>query len=165
MIGATLATAFVIGPLVGGVISELSDWRWLFNMKYVGDHQSYSSRIEAYSDSIPFGLVTILIITNFWPHEDVADLLSWTAFKSIDFLGGAALLSSTGFLVFAMQQAGSQTLAWESPAIVFSFIASILSCIVFVAWEVHLARMRHRHIEPIFPIGLICKRVYTAGLM
>lgn len=33
MIGATLAVAFVMGPLLGGIISQLSDWRWLFNMK------------------------------------------------------------------------------------------------------------------------------------
>ena len=33
MIGATLAVAFVLGPIIGGVISELADWRWLFNMK------------------------------------------------------------------------------------------------------------------------------------
>jgi MFS family permease len=33
MIGATLAAAFVLGPLVGGVLSQLSDWRWLFNLK------------------------------------------------------------------------------------------------------------------------------------
>ncbi|KID89864.1 Major facilitator superfamily domain, general substrate transporter [Metarhizium guizhouense ARSEF 977] len=147
MIGATLAAAFVLGPLVGGVISQLSDWRWLFNL------------------NIPFGLITILILTNFWPQEDVADLLSWTAFRSIDFLGSATLLCSSGFLVFALQQAGSQALAWLSPAIVISFIVSTLSCIVFVTWEVHLARKRHRHIEPIFPIGLMGKRVYAAGLL
>lgn len=33
MIGATLAVAFVLGPLVGGSVSQLSTWRWLFNMK------------------------------------------------------------------------------------------------------------------------------------
>ena len=33
MIGATLAVAFVLGPLLGGVIAQLSDWRWLFHMK------------------------------------------------------------------------------------------------------------------------------------
>ncbi|KHN94262.1 Major facilitator superfamily domain, general substrate transporter [Metarhizium album ARSEF 1941] len=147
MIGATLAAAFVMGPLVGGVISQLSDWRWLFNL------------------NIPFGLITILILTNFWPHEDAADLLSWTAFKSIDFLGSATLLCGSGFLVFAMQQAGSQTLAWQSPAIVISFTLSILTCIVFVTWELHLSRKRHRHIEPIFPIGLMGKRVYAAALL
>jgi len=33
MIGATLAIAFVLGPLLGGIIAQLSDWRWLFHMK------------------------------------------------------------------------------------------------------------------------------------
>lgn len=33
LIGATLAIAFVLGPLLGGLISILSDWRWLFNLK------------------------------------------------------------------------------------------------------------------------------------
>lgn len=35
MIGATLAVAFVLGSLVGGLVSQLSDWRWLFHMKFV----------------------------------------------------------------------------------------------------------------------------------
>ncbi|GAB0133498.1 hypothetical protein EsDP_00001905 [Epichloe bromicola] len=147
LIGATLATAFVLGPIIGGVISQLSDWRWLFNM------------------NVPCGLVTILIITNFWPQENVADLLSWTAFRSIDFLGSATMLSSSGFLVFAMQQAGSQALAWNSPEIIVSFILAIVSWLIFILWEVHLARKRHRHVEPIFPIQLIGKRVYAAGLL
>lgn len=33
MIGATLAVAFILGPIIGGVVAHLSDWRWLFNMK------------------------------------------------------------------------------------------------------------------------------------
>lgn|SRR5688572_8989304 len=33
LIGSTLAFAFIIGPLVGGAVAHLSDWRWLFNMK------------------------------------------------------------------------------------------------------------------------------------
>lgn len=75
------------------------------------------------------------------------------------------LISSSGFLVFAMQQAGSQVLAWNSPGIIISFIVSILSWITFILWEIHLARKRHRHIEPIFPIHLMGKRVYAAGLL
>ena len=33
MVGATLAVAFVLGPIIGGAISQLSEWKWLFNMK------------------------------------------------------------------------------------------------------------------------------------
>lgn len=33
MVGATLAIAFILGPIIGGAVSHLADWRWLFNMK------------------------------------------------------------------------------------------------------------------------------------
>ncbi|KAH7316498.1 major facilitator superfamily-domain-containing protein [Stachybotrys elegans] len=147
LIGATLAVAFVLGPLVGGLVSELSDWRWLFNM------------------NIPFGLVAILIITSFWPHEDVASIFSWQTFTSIDFIGSTTLLFSSGFLVFAVQQAGSQTFSWQSPAIISALIISSLSWAAFVWWEVLLETRRYRQIDPIFPIKLMLRRVYASGLL
>ncbi|KAL9566443.1 hypothetical protein ACKAV7_009358 [Fusarium commune] len=147
MIGGTLAVAFVLGPIIGGAVSQLSDWRWLFNM------------------NIPFGLVAILTITNLWPHEEVCHFFSWKAFTSIDFLGSATLLTSSGFLVFAVQQAGSDTFAWGSPEIISSLVISGVSWFVFVWWEVHLETRPLRNIEPIFPIRLMLRRVYSAGLL
>ncbi|KAL7962558.1 major facilitator superfamily domain-containing protein [Trichoderma compactum] len=147
MIGATLAIAFVLGPLLGGLISRLSDWRWLFNL------------------NIPFGLVAILAITSFWPLEDVSHLLSWEAFASIDFIGSATLLCSSSLLVFAIQQAGSQTFAWSSPVIISALVISGVSWAAFIYWEVVLDSKRHRHIEPIFPIRLMLHRVYASSLL
>ncbi|UKZ81123.1 hypothetical protein TrVFT333_008893 [Trichoderma virens FT-333] len=147
MIGATLAIAFVLGPLLGGLISRLSDWRWLFNL------------------NIPFGLVAILAITSFWPLEEVSHLLSWEAFASIDFIGSATLLCSSSLLVFAIQQAGSQTFAWSSPVIISALIISGISWSAFIYWELVLDSKRHRHIEPIFPIRLMLHRVYAASLL
>ncbi|KAF4966624.1 hypothetical protein FSARC_5709 [Fusarium sarcochroum] len=147
MIGATLAVAFVLGPIIGGAVSQLSDWRWLFNM------------------NIPFGLIAILTITNLWPPEEVAHFFSWKAFISIDFIGSATLLASSGFLVFAVQQAGSQTFAWGSPEIISALAISGASWVVFVWWEVYLETKPGRNIEPIFPIRLMLRRVYSAGLL
>lgn len=162
MVGATLAVAFVLGPIVGGVISELADWRWLFNMKLV---LSLPNDALANGHSIPFGLVTILAITNFWPPEDVAHFFSWRAFTSIDFVGSATLLASSGCLVFAVQQAGSQTFEWKSPVIISALVISATSWVVFVWWEVFLETKSWRRIEPIFPIRLMLRRVYSAGLL
>ena len=33
MIGCTLSVSLILGPILGGVISELSTWRWIFDMK------------------------------------------------------------------------------------------------------------------------------------
>ncbi|EWG38788.1 hypothetical protein FVEG_01913 [Fusarium verticillioides 7600] len=149
LIGVTLAVAFVLGPIVGGAVSQLSDWRWL-NTDDV---------------SIPFGLVAILTITNLWPHEEVSHFFSWKAFTSIDFLGSATLLTSSGFLVFAVQQAGSETFVWGSPEIISALVISGVSWLVLVWWEVHLETRPLRSIEPIFPIRLMLRRVYSAGLL
>jgi hypothetical protein len=121
--------------------------------------------VMANTSSIPFGLVTILAITNLWPDEQVSNILSWDAFKRIDFIGGTALLCSSGLLVFAIQQAGSQTFAWSSPAIISTLVISGLGWIAFVAWEIRLEIWGPKRIEPIFPIRLMLNRVYTAGLM
>jgi hypothetical protein len=115
--------------------------------------------------SIPFGLVTILAITNLWPPEDVAHIFSWRAFISIDFIGSVTLLCSSGLFVFAVQQAGSQTYAWQSPEIISTFVVSGLCWGGFVWWEIVLESKRYPHIEPVFPLRLIFRRVYSAGLL
>lgn len=92
-------------------------------------------------------------------------MLSWEAFTSIDFFGGATLLCSSALLVFAIQQAGSQTFAWSSPLIILALVISGLSWAAFLCWEVLLDSKRHRHIEPIFPIRLMLHRVYASGLI
>ncbi|KAJ3499267.1 hypothetical protein NLG97_g481 [Lecanicillium saksenae] len=147
MIGATLTIAFVLGPIIGGVVVQFSDWRWLFNM------------------NIPFGLVVMLAITNFWPPEDAAHMLSWKAFTTIDFIGGITLLCSSGLLVFAIQQAGSQIYAWSSPEIIVTLVTSVICWMLFILWQITLKMKLYSGIEPIFPIRLMQRRVYSAGLL
>lgn len=108
--------------------------------------------------------MAILAISNLWPSEQVSSIFSWDAFSKIDFLGGGTLLLGSGLLVFAIQQAGSQTFAWGSPAIISTLVISGLSWIGFVIWEIRLQVTPHR-IEPIFPIKLMLHRVYSAGLL
>lgn len=115
--------------------------------------------------SIPFGLVAILVITNLWPRENVENFLSWRAFTRIDFVGSATLICSSGLLVFALQQAGSQVYSWMSVPIVTALVVSAVTWVAFVWWEVILELKNMRGIDPIFPIRLMARRVYAAGLM
>jgi hypothetical protein len=107
----------------------------------------------------------MLAITSLWPREEVSHLLSWEAFTSIDFIGSTTLLCGSSLLVFAIQQAGSQTVAWSSPEVISALVISGISWAVFIGWEVILDSKRHRHIEPIFPIRLMSQRVYASGLL
>lgn len=109
--------------------------------------------------------MTILVITHFWPNEDVDDFLSRRALSRIDFIGGATLICSSGLLVFALQQGGSRTFSWLSAPIITALVVSAVAWIGFVWWEMVLEIKKLRSIEPIFPLRLLLRRVYTAGLL
>jgi hypothetical protein len=106
-----------------------------------------------------------------WPQETGADRLIWTAFATIDFVGGLSLFCGTGFLVFALQQGGSQAYQWLSPEIMTTLILSGLSWGIFIMWQVILTRdaiLNYPYftsIQPVFPARLLRRRVYTATLV
>lgn len=148
MMGGTLALAFICGPLLGGWITQESTWRWIFNM------------------NIPFGLVVMVALAYCWPREpqSLNMLTSWSAFASIDFVGGTSLLFASGLLVYAVQQGGSQASAWSDVELVSALSLALLCWVVFFSWEALLAFERFPHIRPIFPVRLASNRVYMAAL-
>lgn len=147
MMGGTLAFAFICGPLLGGLITEKTTWKWIFNI------------------NVPFGLAVIGAIALCWPPEPrSANLFSWPAFASIDFIGGFSLLFASGFLVYGIQQGGSEAAAWSDPEIIAALAIAGLCWTIFVFWEYALSQQRFPHIAPVFPVRLFSNRVYMAGL-
>ncbi|CRK28085.1 hypothetical protein BN1723_014084 [Verticillium longisporum] len=148
MMGGVLACAFICGPLFGGLITQSASWRWIFNI------------------NIPFGLVALGAISCFWPQEpQMAKILTWSAFVSIDFVGGLSLLSASGFLAYGLQRGGSYAAAWDNPEIVTALTIASICWAVFFTWEYLLAKKHFPHIQPLFPIRLATERVYMTGLL
>ena len=94
-----------------------------------------------------------MALAKLWPEEEAARLLSWAAFRRVDLVGSASLLGASGFLVFAIQQAGSQRLAWSSPAIIASLLLSAASGAVFAWWEVRLETRGSAASSPSSPLA------------
>ncbi|MBI4294830.1 MAG: MFS transporter [Chloroflexi bacterium] len=102
--------ASFVGPLVGGVITDHLDWRWVF----------YAN--------IPIGLVAMAVAFVFMPP-----LKHQTGWGKVDYLGAGVLLLAVTPLLVALSSAGVRY-AWTSTQVLglFAFSAAMLVVFWFV---------------------------------
>ncbi|SPO03749.1 related to multidrug transporter [Cephalotrichum gorgonifer] len=152
MIGFTLAISLVLGPIIGGLISHKSDWRWIFDL------------------NAPFSAAAMIMIAMAWPSREdrgahASVRYSWNSVKRIDFLGCATLLCACCLLIVGVQQAASARYHWSDSVIIAILALSALSGIVFIIWQVSLNSGSCRDIKPIFPVNLLRNRVFTSTIV
>src|SRR5579875_967309 len=125
--GSMYALAAIVGPLVGGWLTDHASWRWVF---YV---------------NIPVGIVAFLVLLFLMPV-----LRSREKPASIDYPGFILLVLGTVPLLIGFSVAGSQY-AWLSPQVLALFGSAIVLLILLV---VHGARWEQQGKEPVFEPGL-----------
>ncbi|KFY77332.1 hypothetical protein V499_03250 [Pseudogymnoascus sp. VKM F-103] len=148
LVGMSFAFSYVLGPILGGVITHNSTWRWI------------------YLFNAPAAVLGIGLILIAWPAQaDRKNRLS-TSLAQMDVLGAFLLLVATVLLVFALQQAGSQEYAWSSPVIVATLTISAASWVAFIAWIAYLESGRSGlRIKAIFPLSIALKRPTGPGIL
>ena len=92
----------IIGPLIGGFITDNWSWRWVF---YV---------------NLPIGIASIILVSTV-----MIEPLEHRTRHRLDWLGVITLLGWTGLLVFALES-GGRDWGWGSPVIVGAFAGSAL---------------------------------------
>jgi EmrB/QacA subfamily drug resistance transporter len=83
LFGAVFGIAFIVGPLVGGFLTEQISWHWIF---YV---------------NLPIGLVSLFFIWRLLPT-----VKNPRATRNFDVLGGVIFTIATGFLLVGLTQKG-----------------------------------------------------------
>ncbi|GKT50771.1 efflux pump fus6 [Colletotrichum spaethianum] len=155
LIGATLAIAFLLGPILGGVIVSKITWRWIFGI------------------NIPLGIASMFCIACCYPRDRRAfTVFSLRGLRKIDFFGMISLFAASVFLVFAVERGGSPPYGWEHPSVIASFVVSGVNWILFGTSEAYLYfkycqypdHVRCVHIEPVFPVQLALRRPFMGGL-
>ncbi|KAK4032521.1 major facilitator superfamily transporter [Parachaetomium inaequale] len=152
IISSVFAISSVLGPLLGGAISDHTTWRWVFWLNGPGG-------------ALALVLLTISIPFSFpypGPARFFSTLVSEKAWKRVDYLGAFASLAASILLVFALEQAGVEY-PWKSAPIIVSFVLSGIFWIVFVVWERGLS-LKNSVCEPMFPWSLACNR-FVLGLL
>lgn len=111
LMGTVFGISSVVGPTLGGYITDNLNWRWVF---YV---------------NIPVGIVALIVVALTMPREKRE-----RTNRSIDYLGAAALVGSMVPLLLALSEAGD-THPWLSPYILGLFGVSVVMLVVFVLVE------------------------------
>ncbi|KAK9761068.1 hypothetical protein K7432_014318 [Basidiobolus ranarum] len=139
IISAVVAFSSVLGPLLGGVFTDDTTWRWAF---YV---------------NLPIGVITIVVVY-FFLHLPIEQSSLLEKIKRIDFIGTLLLL---GFIITLLlpTQWGGSTYAWNSPEIISLYCVSGALLISFIVVEYRFA------VEPIIPCHLFGIRTLVFNFM
>ena len=133
--GAVWGLSSVLGPTVGGWLTDGPGWRWVF---YV---------------NVPVGLIALAVIVAIYPKETVH-----ATSKSIDWLGALTLVASLTPLLLALSLGGTPGWAWNSGPVIGLFVASVLFLAAFIFVE---SRVK----EPIIPLDLFKNRIFTVSIL
>jgi len=106
---AWTATAFALGPVLGGLTVDSLSWRWIYVLS-----------------AIP---MVIGFALTFW----LCPIPRPTEHARVDVAGAA--LSAVGLAVTVYAVIESQRRGWDNPLVTASMVAGIVALLAFVAWE------------------------------
>ena len=110
LFGAVFGIAFVVGPLVGGFLTENFGWHWIF---YV---------------NIPIGIVALIVIQRLLPTVKKSN-----ATRNFDLLGGAIFTVAISFLLLGLTN--KQFGDWTDPTVGGFILIGLVGTLLFLVAE------------------------------
>jgi EmrB/QacA subfamily drug resistance transporter len=108
--GGVFGMSSVLGPIVGGLFTDVLNWHWIF---YI---------------NLPLGVFSFILVAKYYRESARRHK------QAIDWLGGLTLTGAIVGAMFALEL-GGKSYGWTSPTIVGLLAASVLMLIVFVRAE------------------------------
>ena len=136
--GGVWGLSAIIGPTLGGWITQNASWRWVF---YV---------------NLPIGIVAMLVLIFLMPT-----LRGKAKNISIDYIGAALLVLGTVPLLLGFTWAGTQY-DWLSPQTIGLFVGAVIALTAFIVYEAWLER---RGGQPIIEPGLFKNSVFSVSTL
>jgi EmrB/QacA subfamily drug resistance transporter len=136
LFGAVFGLSSLIGPFIGGGITDLISWRWIFFI------------------NVPIGLISLVILWRMLPSFKRPE-----AARHIDYVGATVFtLAIAPFLVGLTNKSGPPIRDWTDPLVGGLMLLGLAFGALFVWIESRVA-------EPIVPLGLFRIRTFTISVI
>ncbi|UNI20386.1 hypothetical protein JDV02_006479 [Purpureocillium takamizusanense] len=146
LIGLVIAGSGVLGPILGGILTEYASWRWVFWING------------------PVGTVSLIILLAAWPQTHRLSLREGASWKNFDYAGSFLIITASVLVVFAFQNMGeTENPSWASAVFIGPLVGGGTGWLALIVWEVFATRRMHRGFSPAFPVDLFRNRTYAAA--
>ncbi|KAJ5248560.1 hypothetical protein N7468_000011 [Penicillium chermesinum] len=135
IISLAIAFSFLLGPLLGGIISDGTTWRWIFWI------------------NLPIGVTgLLLVLVSLGFTKRNVDLRG-----RIDYPGFFILLAASVLLIVAIEEAGI-SFAWSSALVIAFLVVAGVFLLLFLFWQWYLYHIKSAR-EPILPWSFLKNRI------
>ncbi|KAH8654523.1 MFS multidrug transporter-like protein [Tricladium varicosporioides] len=146
-VGAVVAMSGILGPVLGGIITHSTTWRWIFWI------------------NAPIGIIPMVLFIIAWPRPHQMIHAPRRSIKQLDFLGAALVIAASVLVVFSFQQAGIHHDSWKSALFIAPLIVGVLCYILLFIWELVVAKFWEDKLMTMFPIRLVKGRIYMGYVL
>ncbi|KAJ0326352.1 hypothetical protein COL5a_006861 [Colletotrichum fioriniae] len=147
LVGMVIASAGVLGPVLGGILTHYASWRWIFWING------------------PVGFISMLIFYFTWPDAKLLPTLQRRRWKELDIVGSFLLVAASVLVVFSFQNVGSDGNKWRQAVFIAPVTVGGVCFILLLGWEAFVAKFWSNHIMAAIPMRLLRNRVYVATIL
>ncbi|KAG8426740.1 hypothetical protein J3459_007873 [Metarhizium acridum] len=153
MIGLVVTTSGVLGPVLGGLLTSYTSWRWVFWING------------------PIGAASLATFVLGWPNRRYLPPHEKHSWKQLDYPGAFLTVAAAVLVVFSFQNAGQTTgtashgSSWGSAVFIAPLAVGVVCWGALMLWEYAVENGLSRRFIPVLPLGIFRSVVYTSGVI